>query len=204
MPDYESLFPGRFLKKTDLERPTVIKILEVSPAGDALVEEPPKNAKKPPKKEKAKGIVVFAYKAGSLGSFIGKEMILNKTNAALLAHALDERDFTRWAGHYVTLYDDPTVRWAGEEVGGIRVFGSPEMSRKKRVEIKMPRRSSSEFYDLTPTNAAGRAVAVGPMVKAATAATPSPAASPPAASVDSTAQADQPPPDDAREPGAEG
>lgn len=206
MPDYESLFPGRFLKKTDLAAPTVIKILDVAPAGDTLVEEPPKNAKKPPKKEKAKGIVVFKYKPGSLGSYVGNEMILNKTNATLIGAALDERDFTKWKDHYITLHDDPTVRWSGEEVGGIRIYGSPEMPKKKRVEIKMPRKTNPEVYDLVPTDANGHRAAVGSLVKSngQQPATTAPAGDTARGSVGATQIPDQPPPDDAREPGWEG
>ena len=198
MPDFESLFPGRFLKKTDLLKPTTVRIVEVtSSEGVLVVEDDDADDKK-----KAKGIMRISYAAGSLGRYAGSEMILCKTNATLIAVALGERDFTKWGrteshrGHLITLHNCPTVKFGREKTGGIRVFGSPEMTKAITVEIKMPRKKKPEVYELVPTGQA----AGGQQQPATTA----PAGDTARGSVGATQIPDQPPPDDAREPGWEG
>lgn len=43
-----------------------------------------------------------------------------KTSLRVLA-AIMGTDTTKWVGHWVELYRDPHVKWAGVEVGGIRI-----------------------------------------------------------------------------------
>lgn len=149
MPDYEMLFPGRFLKKTDLAKPTTIRIVEVT-AADIATDEPGSDGKK----EKAKGLLRFRARPGDLGGYTGDELILCKTNAALIAAALGDRDFDAWKGRLITIHHDPAVSFGREKTGGIRVCGSPELQAEKRVEIKMPRKTRPEVYVLKPTGKA--------------------------------------------------
>jgi hypothetical protein len=202
LPDFEQLFPGRFLKKTDLARPTVVRITEVVSSEGLLVVEEDDNSGKPKKPEKPKGIMRIKYAPDSLGAYKGSEVILCKTNAALIAAALGERDFDKWAGHTVTLYNCPDVWFGGKKTGGIRVHGSPEMKKPTTIEIKMPRKKAVEKYELVPTpvpttraagNGAQRAAGAQQQQPAAT--TPPPGDSSRAA-VDATQLPDQPPPDD--------
>lgn len=147
MPDFESLFPGRFLKKTDLARPTTIRIVDVFAADIAAEEEGDDG-----KKEKAKGIIKFKAKPGELGSYAGDEWVLCKTNATLISVALGgERDFVAWKGRLVTIHHDPEIMFGREKRGGIRVYGGPELTREMKVEIKMPRKKRPEVYRLQPT-----------------------------------------------------
>jgi hypothetical protein len=138
MADYETLYPGRFLKKEALAAPKVIRIDAIHVTeleGERGVENK----------------VVMQYSAAD-----GKgEMVVCKTNAALIAHVLNERDYEKWIGHYVTIYNNPNVDLAGKKVGGIRIFGSPEMKAAKTVEIKRPRRKKGEIYKLVPTDGKG-------------------------------------------------
>lgn len=138
MADYETLFPGRFMKKEALAHPKVIRIEKIT----VTVLEGEKGAENK---------VVLAYKAADGEG----EIIWNKTNAALTAHALGERDYDKWIGHFITVYNNPNIDLAGKKVGGIRVFGSPEMKRAIKVEIKRPRRKKGEMYDLVPTDNKG-------------------------------------------------
>lgn len=166
MADYEALYPGRFLKKETLAAPKTIRILAVTQTqleGERGVE---------PK-------VTLKYKAADGEG----EMVLCKTNAALIAFALGERDVDKWVSRLVTLHNNPNVDLGGKRVGGIRVYGSPEMTAPLKVEIKRPRRKKPEVYHLVPTGK--NASKPAPM--------PEPAA------VD-----DAPPPEDEREVGAEG
>ena len=50
-----------------------------------------------------------------------KPLILNSTNAQLIAQILKEEETDGWVGQRVVLYDDPSVSFGGKLVGGIRV-----------------------------------------------------------------------------------
>lgn len=50
-----------------------------------------------------------------------KPMVLNSTNAQLIAQITGQEDTDNWAGHKVVLYDDPSISFGGKLVGGIRV-----------------------------------------------------------------------------------
>lgn len=56
---------------------------------------------------------------------LDKPMVLNTTNAQLIAAALggqeEQEETDNWPGHKVVLYIDPTVQYAGKIIGGIRV-----------------------------------------------------------------------------------
>jgi hypothetical protein len=138
MPDYSVLYPGRFLKKEALAAPKVIRIDAIAVTqleGERGVENK----------------VVMKYSAAD-----GKgEIVLCKTNAELIAQTLNERDYEKWVGHYVTIYNNPNVDLGGRKVGGIRIFGGPEMKGAKTVEIKRPRRKKGEIYRLVPTDNKG-------------------------------------------------
>ena len=52
-----------------------------------------------------------------------KPMILNKTNSKTIEKLLKTPYIEDWAGHKITLYVDPNVRFGGEITGGLRVRG---------------------------------------------------------------------------------
>lgn len=146
MADYETLYPGRFLKKEALPSPKTIRIIDVIAT----------------QLEGEKGIeskVVVKYRDNQGDG----EIVWCKTNAALTAIALNEREYEKWKGRLITIYNNPNVDLAGKKVGGIRVYGSPELTEKKRVEIKRPRRKKPEVYELMPTGKAKPATAPVPV-----------------------------------------
>jgi hypothetical protein len=144
MPDYSVLYPSRFMKKEALESPKVIRITKVT----ATVLEGEKGAENK---------VVVAYKA-----LDGEgEIVWCKTNAELTAHALGTRDYEKWVGRLLTIYNNPNVDLGGKKVGGIRVWGSPELTKAIKVEIKRPRRKKGEVYHLVPTDNKGKPVVPG-------------------------------------------
>lgn len=134
MADYETLYPGRFLKKEALAAPKTIRIVDVIATnleGEKGVE---------PK-------VVLKYRdKGGEG-----EIVWCKTNAILTFYVFNERDYDKWKGRLITIYNNPNVDLKGKKVGGIRVYGSPEMTSPMKVEIKRPRRKTPEVYNLVPT-----------------------------------------------------
>lgn len=135
MADYETLYPGRFLKKEALPAPKMIRIVAVTSTD----------------LENDKGAmeqkVTVKYKAADGEG----EIVWCKTNAALTAAALGTRDYEQWIGKVITIFHDPSVRFGGKNVGGVRVFGAPTMTKPLTVEIKMPRRKKPDIYKLVPT-----------------------------------------------------
>jgi hypothetical protein len=49
-----------------------------------------------------------------------KPLVLNVTNAQLIGHQYGE-ETDNWIGHTISLYNDPSVSFAGKLTGGIRV-----------------------------------------------------------------------------------
>jgi hypothetical protein len=134
MSHYETLYPARFLKKESLPKPKTIRILAITATqleGERGVE---------PK-------VVLKYKAADGEG----EIVLCKTNAKLIEAALGTPEYETWIGHLITIHNNPNVDLKGKKVGGIRVCGSPEMTKTVTVEIKRPRRKNPEIYKLAPT-----------------------------------------------------
>jgi hypothetical protein len=143
MPDYETLYPGRFLKKETLAEWKVIRILAVT------------SVELENDKGKLEDKVTVKYRDAKGEG----EIVWPKTNSVLTAVALGERDYQKWVGHLVTIGHDPTVMFGGKRVGGVRVVGSPEMKEPKKVEIKMPRKKRPDVYHLVPTDKKGVALA---------------------------------------------
>ena len=56
----------------------------------------------------------------------------------LLAWGQDGRD---WVGRSVTLYTDPSVKWAGAEVGGIRISHLSDIERQIQVSLAANKKS---------------------------------------------------------------
>jgi hypothetical protein len=144
MAHYDELYPGRFLKATTLERPITIRIIALG--GEVLEGDDG---------EKAKGILRYRT-AGPDGQPVEGELVFCKTNAILTAAVLGTSDYKAWAGHTITIANDPTVMFGRDRVGGVRVCGSPELKKALTVEVKRPRRKKVERYTLQPTDAQGR------------------------------------------------
>jgi hypothetical protein len=55
--------------------------------------------------------------------FVGKTkaLVLNRTNCESIEAIAGTDDYGRWAGHAVVLYVDPSVKFGGKTVGGIRI-----------------------------------------------------------------------------------
>lgn len=55
--------------------------------------------------------------------FVGKDktLILNRTNCEAVEQICGTDDYTRWQGHAVVLFVDPTVKFGAKTVGGLRI-----------------------------------------------------------------------------------
>lgn len=140
VPDYKKLFTGKYLASPDLGKnePTV-KIARV-------ISEVVKDEEK--KTERTRWIVFFEGK--------DKGMLLNRTNATLIA-ALCKSNMTEdWVGHSITI-GVRDVKMGGELVDGLRVIGSPELTAPLKVVVKLPRKRPEEcFLQPTAKQAQGR------------------------------------------------
>ena len=60
-----------------------------------------------------------------LKEFPGKLMVLNGTNQRMIAKVLDTEETDEWVGRKIVLWDDESVEFKGQVVGGIRVKRAP-------------------------------------------------------------------------------
>jgi hypothetical protein len=94
---------SNYLKKEDCDPPILVTIDHLTQKNVALEGDPPD----------MKYCLHFAEDI--------KPMILNSTNAQLIARALNSEETDEWKGKQVVLYNDPNVSFQGKLVGGIRV-----------------------------------------------------------------------------------
>ena len=62
-----------------------------------------------------------------------KPMIINSTNAQLIARATGSEETDDWKGKQIVLFNDPNVSFRGELVGGIRV--RPKKTKKQEATV---------------------------------------------------------------------
>lgn len=108
MPSYKTAF-GSYLKQEDLQGKAVKVILESIDVEDVKDNDSGKTEKK------------------LIAHFLGKEktLILNRTNCEALEVICGTDDYQSWAGRAVVLFCDPTVKFGGKTVGGLRIRAVP-------------------------------------------------------------------------------
>lgn len=104
MPSYKTAF-GSYLKQEDLQGRAVRAVIGSVDVEDVKDNESGRNEKK---------LVMH---------FVGKDkaLILNRTNCEALEAICGSDDYASWAGHQVVLFTDPTVKFGGKTVGGLRI-----------------------------------------------------------------------------------
>jgi len=140
MPDYKQLFTGKYLASPDLgPREVSVKIVRIT---SELVKDEEK------KTERHRWIAFFEGK--------DKGMLLNRSNAILIA-AIAKSDKTEdWIGHSITI-GVRKVKMGGDLVDGLRVVGSPELSAPLTVSIRLPRKKPIDWVlEPRPAPAGGR------------------------------------------------
>ena len=55
----------------------------------------------------------------------------------------------QWVGRQATLYREPTVKWAGEEVGGIRISHLSHIDKSLRLSLQ-ERRGAKAWHEVQP------------------------------------------------------
>lgn len=99
---------SNYLKKEDCDPPLLVTIDHLTQKNIALEGDPPDMK------------YVLHFKSTGLGADI-KPMIINSTNAQLIARAVGSEETEDWEGKEVVLFHDPNVSYQGKLVGGIRV-----------------------------------------------------------------------------------
>ena len=103
MPHISAIKQSNYLKKEDCGRGILVTIKSVHEENVAREGAPPEN----------KWCVSFDEQE--------KAMVLNMTNAQLIAQIAKSEMTEDWYGHQVVLYHDPNISFAGKLLGGIRV-----------------------------------------------------------------------------------
>lgn len=142
MADYSTLHGKRFLDSHALEAPRVVRLLAMTSErldGEAGA---------------VKAIMRYRDASGE------GEMVWALTNsilAAALFGAIDNndpakpvREVERWMGRLVAIHRDPAVRFGPEVVGGVRVYGSPELSAPVVVSVQVTRKRKPQQVTLHP------------------------------------------------------
>jgi hypothetical protein len=104
MPSYKAAF-GSFLKQEDLQGKSAKVVIESVNVEDVKDADSGKTEKK------------------LVAHFLGKDksLILNRTNCETLEEICGTDDYAAWAGRPVVLFVDPTVKFGGKTVGGLRI-----------------------------------------------------------------------------------
>lgn len=107
MPSYKTAF-GSFLKQEDLQGKAVKAVVASVDFEDVKDTDSGKTEKK---------LVMH---------FVGKDkaLILNRTNCESLETICGSDDYGAWPGHTVVLFTDPTVKFGGKTVDGLRIRAS--------------------------------------------------------------------------------
>jgi hypothetical protein len=103
MPNINVMRESNFLKKEDCDPPILVTIKGVHQENVAKAGAP----------EELKWCIEF--------NEAEKPMVLNSTNAQLIAKIVGSEETDNWTGKKVVLYNDPSVSFAGKVIGGIRV-----------------------------------------------------------------------------------
>lgn len=137
---WESRFSGEYISAAELgdKRPT----FTITRVTTTNMEEEGKEAGS--KKKKSRGVIWFKE--------LDRPWLYCKTAGHCLA-SLFGPDDDNWVGKRVTLYADPSVVFQSEQVGGIRIAGSPDIAKTLKVRIKFPKKRAIEL-ELQPTKAA--------------------------------------------------
>jgi hypothetical protein len=124
MPNINSMTESKFLRKEDVASPVLLTITGVSQTNVAKEEDPPE----------LKWCVHFAETA--------KPMVLNRTNAQLIAQIAQSEETDNWSRTKVVLYNDPSISFGGKLTGGIRVRAprvkTPPAGQAQAAPVPLP------------------------------------------------------------------
>jgi hypothetical protein len=103
MPKTSEMMNSKFLKKEDVGRGVLATVTGCTKQNVALPNQP----------AKMRWCLAFAE--------LDKPLVLNATNIALAEQATGSDDTDRWIGQKIVLYNDASIMFGTERVGGIRI-----------------------------------------------------------------------------------
>ena len=103
MPKTSEMMNSKFLKKEDVGRGVLVTVTGCTRQNVAMPNQP----------AKMRWCLAFAE--------LDKPMVLNATNIALAEQATGSDDTDVWIGKKLVLYNDPSIMFGTERVGGIRI-----------------------------------------------------------------------------------
>ena len=109
---------SKFLRKADCDPPVLATIERLEEVDVSLDGEP----------AKLKWALHFEE--------LDKPLIVNSTNAALIAKVTGSEDTDEWISHKIVLFHDPNVSFGGKLVGGIRVRAPKKQTLKPAPKPK--------------------------------------------------------------------
>lgn len=123
---------SRFLKKEDVDPPIDVTITAVKQDNVAMQDDAPDMR------------YVMFFKE------LEKGLVLNVDNGELLTDITGSDDSENWIGHQVQLWSDPSVKYGGKRVGGVRirrVGGYPADATRDANREMSQRRSSAPLQE---------------------------------------------------------
>jgi hypothetical protein len=122
MPNVSEIKKSNFLKKEDCGTGILVTIAKVTQ----------ENVAKEGADEEMRWCLHFVEPQ------VSKPMVLNSTNAQLIAQITKHDNTDDWTGFKVVLYSDPSITYGGKLVGGIRVRAPRGLAAAKLAQAAAP------------------------------------------------------------------
>lgn len=120
MPDISVLKTSKFLKKEDVTPAVLVTIKDVLEYNVAQEGAP----------EEHKWCLTF--------NELEKPMVINSTNAQIIAAFIGTTKMENWNGHKVVLFHDPNVSFGGKLIGGIRARAPKNLPKPVQPQAPPP------------------------------------------------------------------
>lgn len=131
MPHINQLKESKFLKKEDCGRGVLVTIQDCQQV----------NVAKEGAEPELKWCLYFEETE--------KPMVLNSTNAQIIAKVCNSEHTEQWVGHKVVLYEDPNISFGGKIVGGIRARApKPAATTQAPAPAQAPKPSPTDGDDV--------------------------------------------------------
>ena len=134
MKSYKAYSDSEYLKKEDFPEPETLTICEVRE----------EEVTAPGKDPKLKVVIYFEERQ--------KGCVLNLANGAVLEAMTGSADPDKWVGTRVRVYNDPTVTFGGQQVGGIRFARVRPLPQQHGAPVQPPPAPAKPVFQSSPDN----------------------------------------------------
>lgn len=146
MPDLDLLFPGRFLKGTQLSGVTKVEILGSNL--ENLADEDDGSTKQKKRKADHKAVLTVKMRDPVTCVIGPREIVWCKVNALLTAEIYG-RNTDEWIGKTLFIWHDERVKFGKNQIGGIRVCGAPAsvLPTERPVVIRLKKKVGGDLIE---------------------------------------------------------